>query len=66
MGNEVYFWRTLRKAAGTGLVVREEGDLWEGDAFNFGHLGLKVNERFQRWWYYFELTVLLNSCFTDG
>lgn len=25
-------------------VVREEGELWEDDVFNLGHLGLKVRD----------------------
>jgi len=26
------------------LVVREEGELWEDDEFNLGHLSLKVRD----------------------
>ena len=28
---------------------KEDEELWKDDVFNFGHLGLKVNARFQRY-----------------
>lgn len=40
-------------------MAKEEEELWEDDVFNFEHLSLKVNGRFQRWWYYFKLKLIV-------
>lgn len=57
-------WRESSwKADWKGLKVKkEEKELWEDGVFNFGHLSLRVNERLQRWWYYFKSNLLFNSC----